>query len=614
MGESDERDRERHEREPFFPHVPVLVRLRHRAEVRLRGRALPVTFAAAYRPPLAGVEAQVGFDPRRAEMVLTYLVDLGIIGGDDVRAPRRARLDELTLVHPPEQLEALADPATLARVFAVAPEEIAVDELLHTLRLAVGGTIDAARDALRLGGPTLNLLGGFHHAGPSRSGGFSALNDVAVAVRTARRDGLAGPIVVLDLDAHPPDGTAAALRGDDDVHIGSISGSHWEAMDGVDETLLPPGADDATYLSALDALLTRMPAPALCFVLAGADVLRGDRLGQLGLSLAGAAQRDLRVAHWLEDRPSVWLPAGGYSADAWRVLATTASILALGRPEPPRPRYDPVRARIDAIARRIDLRPDGDEDEWFTAEDMNALFGVGATSAKPRLLNFYSAEMLELALYRYGLLQLVRRLGYVQPRVHIDVLPTGQRFRLLAGATGAEDLLVEAILDRITVDDAQLLYVNWLTLRHPRARFSPQRQQLPGQEVPGLGLAKEAGELLAQMARRLGLHGVAFRPAAAHVAYTARYEFRFVDSARQADFEALLRDLGHLGLLALSRAVAEGRVLRNQKPYDWPADLMICWLDRERRPDREEVEAHAAATHFSLRPRDPADPAESPGP
>jgi hypothetical protein len=45
------------------------------------------------------------------------------------------------------------------------------------------------------------------------------------------------------------------------------------------------------------------------------------------------------------------------------VLATTASILALGRPEPPRPRYDPVRARIDAIARRIDLRPDGDEDE-----------------------------------------------------------------------------------------------------------------------------------------------------------------------------------------------------------------------------------------------------------
>jgi hypothetical protein len=32
-------------------------------------RAVPVTFAAAYRPPLAGEEAQVGFDPRRAEMV-----------------------------------------------------------------------------------------------------------------------------------------------------------------------------------------------------------------------------------------------------------------------------------------------------------------------------------------------------------------------------------------------------------------------------------------------------------------------------------------------------------------------------------------------------------------
>ena len=69
MGESDERDREQQEREPVFPRVPALVRLRHRAEVRLRGRAVPVTFAAAYRPPLAGVEAQVGFDPRCAEMV-----------------------------------------------------------------------------------------------------------------------------------------------------------------------------------------------------------------------------------------------------------------------------------------------------------------------------------------------------------------------------------------------------------------------------------------------------------------------------------------------------------------------------------------------------------------
>lgn len=80
---------------------------------------------------------------------------------------------------------------------------------------------------------------------------------------------------------------------------------------------------------------------------------------------------------------------------------------------------------------------------------MNALFGVGAATAKPRLLDFYSAEMLELALYRYGLLQWVRRLGYVQPRVHIDILPTGHRFRLLSGPVGTEDLLVEAILDRI---------------------------------------------------------------------------------------------------------------------------------------------------------------------
>lgn len=589
----------------IFPAIPALVRLRHRAERKLRGRNLPVYFAAAYRPPLAGVEAQIGFDPRRAEMVLTYLLDLGLLDADAVRAPRRARIDELALVHGPEQLESIADPSTLARAFALSPEEVPAGELLHTLRLAVGGTIDAAREALLHRGPTMNLLGGFHHAGPARVGGFSVFNDVAIAARCARRDGLHGPIVILDLDAHPPDGTSAALEGVDDVHIGSISGARWDALPGVDETLLEPGpdgrlADDATYDAALAALLERLPRPALCFVHAGGDVLAGDRLGRLGLTLAGAAARDLRVASWLEDVPSVWVPSGGYHDDAWRLLATTASILALGRPEPPRVGYDPVRARIDAIARRIDLHPPGAEDEpLFDAADMAALFGR-VPAGEALLLGFYNAEMLELALYRYGLLQYVRRLGYRDPRVEVQSQSTGDRFRLFAGDGEEREMLVEAVLQRLRHEDGDLLYVNWLTLRHPRGRFTDSRRQLPGQEVPGLGLAKEAGELLAQMARRLGLHGVAFRPAAVHVAYTARYEFRFADVARQARFEALLRDLGGLGLLRLSRAVADGQVRCNGARYAWEADLMVCWLDRARRPPSAEVDAIAATLHFGL--------------
>src|SRR3989441_2002447 len=81
------------------------------------------------------------------------------------------------------------------------------------------------------------------------------------------------------------------------------------------------GAGDAEYLGALDALLGRMPEAGLAFVLAGGDVLAGDALGRLALSLDGARERDLRGADALFRVPRVWLPAGGYGPDAWKLLA-----------------------------------------------------------------------------------------------------------------------------------------------------------------------------------------------------------------------------------------------------------------------------------------------------
>lgn len=60
----------------------------------------------------------------------------------------------------------------------------------------------------------MNLLGGFHHARPDVAGGFCPVNDVAVAIAAVRADGFRGRVLVLDLDAHPPDGLAACLAGD----------------------------------------------------------------------------------------------------------------------------------------------------------------------------------------------------------------------------------------------------------------------------------------------------------------------------------------------------------------------------------------------------------------
>jgi hypothetical protein len=144
-----------------------------------------------------------------------------------------------------------------------------------------------------------------------------------------------------------------------------------------------------------------------------------------------------------------------------------------------------------------------------------------------------------------------------------------------------------------------VLYVHWLTLRNPLAAFTAQRPALPGQEVPGLGLAREAAELLARMAERLGLEGVAFRPASYHTAYAGRALLRFVDPARQGRFEALVRDLSSVGLAEAALLLASGRVRLNGAPYAWEADEMVRWL-RPHPSDEAAVAAERDRVRFTV--------------
>ncbi len=557
-----------------------------------RRSRLPTWYDPAYRLPLPALEARSRFDPRRADLACWHLRDVGALTADDLRTPIRARYADLIRVHTAEMVEGLTQPEALARVFGLDPWDVPVDALLRTLRLAVGGTVAAAREAVIRSGPTLNLLGGFHHATPDRAAGFSPVNDIAVAVAALRADGFTGTVAVLDLDAHPPDGTAACLGGD--AWLGSLSGSDWGPLPEVDEQVLA-GADDQRYLAALAELLGRMPRAALTFVVAGGDVLAGDQNGLLALTLDGARRRDHAVARALAGRGSVWLPAGGYHKDAWRVLAGTGLVLTLGSLEPIDPAADPVRSRYARVS--AGLTPDrlsGDLD----MADIEAELGLRRADSG-RLLGHYTAEGAEYALAAFGVLDAVERLGYRDLGVRIGTTDVGDRFQLFGSAAGATHLLSEAVVERSTLAGKPILFIHWLTLRHPLAAFRPGRAPLPGQEVPGLGLAREAAEIYLRMAERVGLAGVAFRPAHYHVARAAGPRFQFPDPVRQGRFEALSDALAHLEFGAAARAVAEGRVLVDGKPYRWEPDVMVEWRDGTV-SDRAAIEAARGHTTVTL--------------
>src|SRR5438094_3030531 len=472
----------------------MLASMENRVRRWLYGRDLAVWYAPEYRWPLSALEARTGFQARRADFALWFLLERRALRRSNLRLPRRAGYDELARVHTPELLDSLGRAETLAQIFGIDPSDVPVDEMMNTVRLVCGAVIDAAREMVfqpnprRVGRRALNLLGGFHHAAPDVAGGFCPVNDVAVAIAAVRADGFRGRVLVLDLDAHPPDGIAACLARDPAAFLGSISGSDWGRVEGADETVLPERTGDAAYLSALEALLQRLPEAELAFVLAGGDLLAGDPSGRLGLSLDGCRERDLRVADALSRIPSVWLPGGGYSPDAWRVLAGTGLALGIHSRAPIPRKYDPLVARFSAIARSLAPSELGHTPE-MEMDDVAADLGL-STGERKLWMNFYSAEGIEHALHRYGVLGEIRRLGYGPFRVEIHDEGVGQSARLVNAPTG--EVLIEPVLEK----REEMLYVHWLALRHPRARFSADRPQLPGQDVPGLGLAQEISELL----------------------------------------------------------------------------------------------------------------------
>lgn len=186
--------------------------------------------------------------------------------------------------------------------------------------MAVQGTINAARMAIA-DGIAANLAGGTHHAFADHGEGYCVLNDVGVAVRVLQRDGDIRRALVIDLDVHQGNGTAAIFAGDPDVYTFSIHGERnypWHKAQSALDVGLEDHATDDIYLSVLETYLPHVfeeAQPDLVLYLAGVDVVEGDRFGRLALTREGLHARDRYVLEVVRQRnmPIVLLLAGGYA-------------------------------------------------------------------------------------------------------------------------------------------------------------------------------------------------------------------------------------------------------------------------------------------------------------
>lgn len=569
--------------------IAVFERFTARMKARARLRSdVGLWFHPDYSGPWRNEPPPVGhIEPRRGDLVVDRLLRERLITAGDVRQPESVALEALARFHPWSYLENSTKPENLARIFGTEPGALRAEDLVRSVRLACGGTLEAAREVargqLRVG---VNLGGGFHHAEPELGSGFCVYNDIGAAVRTLKAEGWEEPILIIDLDVHQGNGNSVAFEEEDRVKVYSVHGSVWShRRDRVHREIhLRSAITDDRYLAVLRTTLEpwmEQLRPGLVFYVAGADVLAGDRLGSFWLTMSGIFERDRLVADLARDHGAglVVTLGGGYSRQAWvshynfvRYLLTDRRSIE-SQTESRRESFDRVHRALDP------LELQRDPDELHLDLDPSELFGQLTRSASARrLLDFYSKHGVEMALERYGIIEKVKKRGYEDIQLELELSDVEHQRVLVDGfADGRWYRVIELVMRKAEVEvpdqpgeKVESLWVEWLLLQDPRASFSLDRPPLPGQAHPGLGLARDFVELLIRICQRLELGALVDVPAHYHNGIAASPEFHYLDPDVEGRARALTTVLAGISVPEGSRLVDQGMVKTSGgEPFEW---------------------------------------------
>ncbi len=251
-----------------------------------------------------------------------FMAALGESGAAyEVHSPEPVPVEWIEAVHDPEYVAAVLDgtlsPERQRRIGFPVTERIA-----RRSRLVGGGTWLAGHLALARGF-AVNSAGGSHHALPDGGAGYCVFNDLGIAGARLLAEGAVQRLLIVDLDVHQGDGTAAIFAGEPRAFTFSMhAAKNFPARKQVSDrdVELPDGTADDEYMAILSnelAALLDSQVPDLVLYQAGVDPHAADRLGRLALSDAGLQARDAHVVEACRARgvPVAATLGGGYGHD-----------------------------------------------------------------------------------------------------------------------------------------------------------------------------------------------------------------------------------------------------------------------------------------------------------
>ena len=196
-----------------------------------------------------------------------------------------------------------------------------IDSVIKRSLIATGGTVLASKLAINYG-LACNTAGGSHHANFEGGAGYCVFNDVAVASHYLLDRGLAGRILIIDLDVHQGNGSSDIFKNNKNVFTFSMhSKTNYPVKKSISDldVALDDNLEDDEYIKILKFYINQLNDENFDFVfyVAGVDIHFNDRLGKLKISDEGIKKRDEIVTEnfFSKGIPLCGVLGGGYNKD-----------------------------------------------------------------------------------------------------------------------------------------------------------------------------------------------------------------------------------------------------------------------------------------------------------
>ena len=207
-----------------------------------------------------------------------------------------------------------------------------IDSVIKRSLVATGGTVLASKLAINYG-LACNTAGGSHHANFEGGAGYCVFNDVAVAAHYLLDRGLAGRILIIDLDVHQGNGNSDIFKNNRNVFTFSMhSKTNYPAKKSISDldVELDDNLEDTQYIKILKFYLNQLNEENFDYVfyIAGVDIHFNDRLGKLKISDEGIKERDELVTEnfFSKGIPLCGVLGGGYNKDFDKLVELHASL------------------------------------------------------------------------------------------------------------------------------------------------------------------------------------------------------------------------------------------------------------------------------------------------